>query len=69
MAANARFIVQAYNAYDRLSQALHKLADAAWALDAAIDGVTDQFDDEIADLQRALRKAEAARRFIEGGAS
>jgi hypothetical protein len=52
-----------------LREALAELVEAAWALDAAIDGVTDQFDDEIADLQRALRKAVRARRSLAGDAS
>ena len=40
--------------------ALARLVDAAPDVDAAIDGVTDQFDDERAAVQAALDKALAA---------
>jgi hypothetical protein len=68
MEANAKFIVGACNAYHQLVEALDQLNEAAWALDAAIDGATDQFDDEVADLQRALKKVANVRRSAEGSA-
>src|SRR5262249_48837057 len=71
--ANARRIVAAVNACEGLSTealeqevvrdlryALTALLDAAADLDAAIDGVTDQFDDERARLDAAVGSARAA---------
>jgi hypothetical protein len=68
MRANAEFIVRACNAHDRSVQALHQLTAAAFALDAAIDGVSDQFDDEIAALRRALKTAARVRHLLERSA-
>ncbi len=70
--ANRRRIVAAVNACRGLStdalergivaqqrQALDRLLTTAGDLDAAIDGVTDQFDDERAELDTACRNATA----------
>ena len=78
--ANARRICAAINACQglptealergvvtELRHALQALLDAASDLDAAIDGATDQFDDERAELDAAWRNAHAALAKSEGG--
>ena len=47
-------------------KALTKLLDAAGDLDAAINGATDQFDDERRDLAAAMRTATAVIALVEG---
>jgi hypothetical protein len=49
-----------------LLKALARLLDAAANLDAAIDGVTDQFDEERRELTAALHAATAAIALVEG---
>jgi hypothetical protein len=49
-----------------LLKALSKLLDAAANLDAAIDGATDQFDDERRELDTACNTATAVIALIEG---
>ena len=49
-----------------LLKAIAKLLDAAGDLDAAIDGATDQFDDERCDLAAAMHAAMAAIALVEG---
>jgi hypothetical protein len=49
-----------------LLKALARLLDAAGNLDAAIDGTTDQFDDERRELTVAMHAASAAIALVEG---
>jgi hypothetical protein len=49
-----------------LLRSLTTLHDAAGDLDAAIDGATDQFDDERRVLAAAMRTATAAIALVEG---
>jgi hypothetical protein len=49
-----------------LLKALSRLCDAAGDLDAAIDGATDQFDDERRDLATAMHATTAAIAQVEG---
>jgi hypothetical protein len=53
----------------RLTRAFDNLVEAASALDAAMDGATDGFREEVAHLRRALKKAATVRAPGEGGAS
>ena len=67
--ANTALIVAACNAHHALIAALCRLMDAGAALDAALDGTTDQFEAEIADLQGAMKSAYAALMLAKGGAA
>jgi hypothetical protein len=80
--ANARRICAAVNActgistealergvINQLCYALGKLLAAVADLDAAIDGVTDQFDEECTALDKAYRAAEAVHNEVSGRAA
>ena len=62
------YMVQAADRHQHLLAALTQLLEAAGNLDAAIDGVTTQFDHERKRLQDAIQRADGAMLGLKRGA-